>query len=135
MQPPPQILLLGPGNCIVRSHPVAVAPSPPQYPGACDKDPDPSGEPHGPGNFGIVLQQTPARKDRVPIMVAASNQRQLQPPSIRHIAGDIEPILEEPDQGSRQAEALACAPATYRQNQRKYELPKRATVGLQPCTE
>jgi hypothetical protein len=64
-------------------------------------------------------------------MVAAANQGKCHGAGIGEVTGDIEPVFKEPDGAGGNAERLALAPKTHRQDDREHQLAERATIWLE----
>ncbi len=76
---------------------MAVAPRAPDDPGTGGGDADPGDDFQDGGDAGIVFQNVPTGEDGVPIVIAADDERELQRTGVGHVAGDVEPVFEEPN--------------------------------------
>jgi len=109
----------------------AIPPGTPGHPCASGGDAEPRGQSQDRRDPRVILQQAPPGEDRVPIVVSAAHQRQFQRPGVGQVAGDIKPVLEEPNAGGGKAERLAFPPEGDRQHTGKHQLAKGA-VALNP---
>src|SRR5262249_48260907 len=109
---------------------MAILPTTPDNPNATGHYPEPGSDPKASRDPGVALQQTPSRENRIPIVVAAADQRQPQRAGIGHIPRDVQPVFEKPDAPGGETQRLPLAVERNGQNNRKNQLPNCASVGF-----
>ena len=77
----------------------------------------------------------PTTENGVPVVVPSTNQRQFLRTGVGHVAGDVQPVLEKPDQRTGERERLVFSPEGNGQNNRKEQLAEGAAVRFQSAAE